>query len=112
MPFLNNPRNVAPQLVSSASTPGLRAVTVAGDNRGGDSFNEANEKQRWVALCASGSRFGEALKAEQQRLQQLRTEAMSAAGAHGAAKSIADHNPFGHGTSELHKRRFDKTGEF
>ena len=109
-PFLNNLNNVAPQLVSSASTPGLwqSLATVLGD----DSFNDANEKQRWAALYASGSRFGEALKAEWQRLQQLRTEAMAAAGAQDATKSIldADHNSFGHGTSKPHKRVFDEIG--
>ena len=97
-------------LVSSASTPGLwqSLATVLGD----DSFNDANEKQRWATLCASGSRFGEALKAEWQRLQQLRTEAMAAAGAQDATKSIldADHNSFGHGTSKFHKRVFDEIG--
>ena len=101
-PFLNNLNNVAPQLVSSASAPGLwqSLATVLGD----DSFNDANEKQRRAALYASGSCFEEALKAEWQRLQQLRTEAMAATGAQDATKSIldADHNSFGRGTSKPH----------
>ena len=108
--FLNNPSNVVPQLVSSGSTPGLwqSLTSILGD----DSFTDGNEKQRWTAFYASGSRFGEALKAEWQRLQQLRSAAMAAAGLDNAGESVldADTNSFGHRIRKLHKLTFDHTG--
>ena len=71
-----------------------------------------NEKQSWTTLYASGSRFGEALKAERQRLQQLRSAAMAAARTGNASDSVlgADINSFGHGISKLYKLTFDYTG--
>ena len=59
-----------------------------------------------------GSRFGEALKAEWQRLQQLRSAAIAAARTDNTKDSVldADINSFGHGISKPHKLTFGYIG--
>ena len=54
--FLNNLKNLVPQLVSSGSIPELwqSLTSILGD----DSFTDGNEKQRWTTFYAPGSRFG------------------------------------------------------
>ena len=67
-----------------------------------------------TTLHTSGSRFGEALKAEWQRFQQLRSAAMAAARVDIARDSVldADINSFGHGVPKPRKLAFDYTGCF